>query len=662
MEPTQLLNAPRECTGASRPFLRTLQSWFSFCLYMIVVMPIPAVLGVIFLALWTALMLLMAVLLPLVQLTMNIIAACSGRFIAPYEHEPLPSGHDSIRLLKICPGMGSDLLRCELVDGRWSQSKYEALSYTWNCEFGFAEVSLINGQTFNLTPTLARALRALRDANDNRTVWIDAICINQRDSSEKSSQVQMMQKIYQHAQGVIVWLDVDSWARPASGSVEAAFEHVENLANGSDWNLDSIDITDRRWIETLNTIYCLDWWDRLWVIQEIASNPNVTVQCRTTSISWEHLCGFVMQESTARLLSLSDGRREFVQRIQALRAASAEDPQYGLLTFMHDFRYSMATEYRDRLYALRGLIKLPQNQTHLDVDYERSERSIEMEFTKECLHRYRSLNVLSLSDSKDRQWFDYKQATWCAIDLGNFTFSRSRRKAATLRHPLWLGAQDDKSLYNASGGTKARCRTDLPYDDMIGIQGFVLDIVEAVGDIFRIADSSAKQRQVLREWEELAGGTEPFELAVTAGAFATDPSFGCSWRADKAQRLDASRWDQLASVIELTSNFRRLITTKSNHSVGLGHSQTKPGDLICILLGSSVPYILRKSMHDRIGWSHPFGCWIMGCKRQKHMYCCVPEQYTLVGQAYINGSMQYEGDIERDIEDGNIKLKEFCLE
>jgi hypothetical protein len=39
-----------------------------------------------------------------------------------------------------------------------------------------------------------------------RTIWIDAICINQQDISERTQQVQFMRCIYENAEQVLIWL------------------------------------------------------------------------------------------------------------------------------------------------------------------------------------------------------------------------------------------------------------------------------------------------------------------------------------------------------------------------------------------------------------------------------------------------------------------------
>ncbi len=44
-------------------------------------------------------------------------------------------------------------------------------------------------------------------------MWVDAVCINQRDNNEKAWQVAQMQRVYSQASSVIIWLGL-----PADGS------------------------------------------------------------------------------------------------------------------------------------------------------------------------------------------------------------------------------------------------------------------------------------------------------------------------------------------------------------------------------------------------------------------------------------------------------------
>lgn len=100
----------------------------------------------------------------------------------------------------------------ELEDSSDYYGYYEALSYVWRQEPldpNKAErppdhiLLCLDGQTklvkFPVTWNLAMALRYLRESDDDRTLWIDAICVNQEDDIEKGQQVPQMRAIYGQA-------------------------------------------------------------------------------------------------------------------------------------------------------------------------------------------------------------------------------------------------------------------------------------------------------------------------------------------------------------------------------------------------------------------------------------------------------------------------------
>ncbi|KAH8594119.1 heterokaryon incompatibility, partial [Bisporella sp. PMI_857] len=66
---------------------------------------------------------------------------------------------------------------------------YEALSYTWGSDIIPEDITI--GEQFKLKvrPNLHTALRYLKVPNRDLFLWVDAICINQSDSQEKSDQV-----------------------------------------------------------------------------------------------------------------------------------------------------------------------------------------------------------------------------------------------------------------------------------------------------------------------------------------------------------------------------------------------------------------------------------------------------------------------------------------
>jgi hypothetical protein len=115
---------------------------------------------------------------------------------------------EEIRLAILAPGDYDDdiviQLQIESLSGH-TKPEYEALSYVW----GTIEspcISHVNGKPLTIGTNLECALRHLRFPDRKRVLWIDALCINQADVLERSSQVQLMGSIYYNASAVAIWL------------------------------------------------------------------------------------------------------------------------------------------------------------------------------------------------------------------------------------------------------------------------------------------------------------------------------------------------------------------------------------------------------------------------------------------------------------------------
>jgi hypothetical protein len=132
-----------------------------------------------------------------------------SRTISPYSYSSLLP--DSIRLLRLLPHGDEDApIQCHLFSySRQEVIKrnhlYEALSYVWGDENKTLPI-FIGKHRFDVTENLHAALSRLRDHSLDRIIWVDAICINQRDDEEKEKQIQLMASIYGQAYSVVVWL------------------------------------------------------------------------------------------------------------------------------------------------------------------------------------------------------------------------------------------------------------------------------------------------------------------------------------------------------------------------------------------------------------------------------------------------------------------------
>ncbi|KAK1241087.1 hypothetical protein MKX08_001061 [Trichoderma sp. CBMAI-0020] len=125
----------------------------------------------------------------------------------------LPGG-DHIRVLSLAPSANlSDPIHVELLVVKLADKPFfNALSYVWGTSTERLSITC-NGEQFDVTENLDSALRHLRSEDNERILWIDAICINQKDDSERGYQVGLMKDIYRMANTVVIWLgeaDADS--------------------------------------------------------------------------------------------------------------------------------------------------------------------------------------------------------------------------------------------------------------------------------------------------------------------------------------------------------------------------------------------------------------------------------------------------------------------
>jgi len=67
----------------------------------------------------------------------------------------------------------------------------------------------IDDKEFRVGSNLWNALSHLQHRPSSLPIWIDAICINQEDISERNSQLRMMSHIYFRAKRVLVWLGAE---------------------------------------------------------------------------------------------------------------------------------------------------------------------------------------------------------------------------------------------------------------------------------------------------------------------------------------------------------------------------------------------------------------------------------------------------------------------
>ncbi|CAO2648034.1 Nn.00g089560.m01.CDS01 [Neocucurbitaria sp. VM-36] len=306
-----------------------------------------------------------------------------------YSYVPL-QGTDSVRLLQLKPGYSSDPLEAHLATYRLAeQCSYDALSYVWG-EPDLTEKLDIGDRVLTLSRNLHTILLQLRLPDKVRTLWIDAICINQQDCFEKGQQIALMGDIYQQADTVLCWLGQLSthrlWALKFLQKLAEDAPEYSKLEKdvGAYWTVTSVDYlllpgVDENLIVAaaveahVEAIYESDWFTRLWIVQEVTLASNPMIVCDTFSLTWDEfeiatrLISACLKRASSppkALLSISDAYTLIHHRakhslhkrpITAPQICIEADPPWSLGCVAWNMRERDCKDDRDRVYAVLSL-------------------------------------------------------------------------------------------------------------------------------------------------------------------------------------------------------------------------------------------------------------------------------------------------------------------
>ncbi|KAF4536067.1 Heterokaryon incompatibility protein [Lasiodiplodia theobromae] len=436
-----------------------------------------------------------------------------------YEYTPLTSGQN-IRILTLWPGSGDTQIRCETREIALGAGEYyEALSYTWGDQSTGTLISF-NGLLLPIAPNLCSALLHLRLPDRPRTLWIDAVCINQLDNEEKSMQVQMMREIYQEASKVIVWLgsaqddsnaamdmitgDVTAGCEEATVPGDFDFFHDDDLPQSKgkqpvrdtfrqDQHSKSFDPeqlsddgdtirgdtegaesdSERAWGALLALVQ-RPWWTRAWVLQEYTVPKKEPIfQCGkqvVTGKELQEMCSLPPKaiESISRFLTPETVALKAAFRLNPLfmtREKFQEDGQLDLRRLLRYNLNSQATNLRDKVIALLGLTS-QECRDALIPDYSKSITEIFAEAAKYIIQSTGDLNILSINTNSSRET-DPPLPSWVP-DWGLFA-----TRALTLLQSF---------VYEASGPYSA-CIGPSSEPDILEAGGIPIDRVTHVTDI-----------------------------------------------------------------------------------------------------------------------------------------------------------------------------------
>ena len=297
---------------------------------------------------------------------------------AKYHYRPLQSTN-SIRLVRLYGGHRDDGIQCQIFHTTLdAHEHFEALSYTWGDSTLSKSILTTEGR-LPVTANCFAALQDLRYQTDERILWIDAICICQRNTSEKNHQVPLMNTIYKEAMGVLIHINPDYGTYPLLPErVFRLFDQHSNLL-----------MRFARQYEISNFL-SQPWWSRVWILQEVAVARKALLVWGSTTLDWDH---FTVAQLVARDFQPYDNQGN----VPPVLLLSRNDPKplKDFVSLMQTARCCKSSDPRDKIYALLGL--LDSNVAHnLVADYNKSEQAVYADFVSNYVAAYNNLDILCL--------------------------------------------------------------------------------------------------------------------------------------------------------------------------------------------------------------------------------------------------------------------------
>ncbi|KAL5119411.1 hypothetical protein ACEQ8H_002680 [Pleosporales sp. CAS-2024a] len=293
-------------------------------------------------------------------------------------HKPLDETKSSLRLVTVNSELSADgCIQCYVSHSSLDRASYVCLSYRWGSSQKLNKIH-INGAPFYVRDNLFDFLQLVRNMPVTY-YWIDAICIDQGNSSERNHQVAQMGRIFSGAFLVYLWLG----SLPVMAHWIQYLRALKGRTPGSHDDESYAFLKPGDMVEAHTTVgkyvFNNEYWSRAWVTQEILLARNVVVLVCGESFKISDLV-------TARVnfdnVDLGNFTNCAMNRFAQVVDGSSKFQHEPLIQLLDSFRDTRCEIPRDHIYSLLAL----SSDAHLPgVDYKQASEDLAHE-------------VLSLSD------------------------------------------------------------------------------------------------------------------------------------------------------------------------------------------------------------------------------------------------------------------------
>ncbi|KAI0163271.1 heterokaryon incompatibility protein-domain-containing protein [Pestalotiopsis sp. NC0098] len=257
--------------------------------------------------------------------------------------------------------------------------EYEALSYVWGSPELTSSI-YVKDQSLRITKNLELVLRDLRLVDQDRLLWVDGLCIDQKNDREKTHQVRQMRDIYQRAESVLFYLGHSKEPQHILHNTMLAIQEQQNLEPGTTFALVWDEVRNKlaqqytnfetRIRNSVESTLEAPWFRRVWIIQEVANARRASIYSGGASFrvaGFVHLVRYLdieIEDHQTAILEMMPKKR---------RSQSPWSHQQDLLSLLRRFRHAEATQNHDKIFALLGMCMDGRGHGTVTVDYEKKE-------------------------------------------------------------------------------------------------------------------------------------------------------------------------------------------------------------------------------------------------------------------------------------------------
>jgi hypothetical protein len=511
------------------------------------------------------------------------------------------------RLLLLLPGDRDSTTHCNLLISTLGKSfgTYEALSYVWG-DVATTDTVDLDGQSVVVTQNLQCALQRLRYQTSTRLLWVDAFCIDQTSTEEKSTQVPRMWAIFAFARRALVFLGDE-----ADDSDRA----LDLLHTISKLEKDDVDTVARMvddpnlalsW-KALLKLTRRPWWHRAWVIQEYTVATSVHFLCGTYILQGEDFTRAFYLLVEYRFKGIVPPKKAYMIRDVASTSLhylynTRNEYQRGFLSckqvvgILYKFRGSKSLDPRDKIYSLHRLM----GQTpELAPNYSQSVQDLYETVVKTAIQYSGTLEVLSHHNRNVQS--DLLLLSWCP----DWTIMRGKRILLWPNHYRACGLAEKPQALIKSG---VLTLLGVPVARVQVLGTFPVKLFNNSKALYAALHSlQEKVRSLNHLASDQTNTLDAFRRTIVASRILNGPRGPATvlsehqadklWEAWSAQASSGTLGlDSIAKSYEValfSALCGRALVVADNGSLGIVDEPVQDGDLICAFPGGLVLLCIR---------------------------------------------------------------------